>query len=149
MEKSHQNEHARHCPPYTTITANDIIEIQIQVTCNESRTKKYSQSSAETRWRSQSVCLRKSLCRAVRGASRREGRLTPTAKASLEENRQSQLQLISHLSNQTQSEPKEQNDNPWLAIAGSLVDDPFFEDYIAEIDRYRQELDAQAESSAA
>jgi hypothetical protein len=63
--------------------------------------------------------------------------------------RQSQIQLINHLSNQTQSQPKEQTDNPWLAIAGSLVDDPFFDDYIAEIDRYRQELDSQAESSAA
>jgi hypothetical protein len=63
--------------------------------------------------------------------------------------RQSQIQLISYLSDRTQSESKEQNDNPWLAIAGSLVDDPFFDDYIAEIDRYRQELDAQAESSAA
>jgi hypothetical protein len=60
--------------------------------------------------------------------------------------RESQLQLISRLSNQTQPQPEE---NPWLAIAGSLVDDPFFDDYIAEIDRYRQELDAQEESSAA
>lgn len=60
--------------------------------------------------------------------------------------RQSQLQLISHLSNQTQPEPKEQNDNPLLAIAGSLVDDPFFEDYIAEIDRDRQEIDSLEQS---
>jgi hypothetical protein len=60
--------------------------------------------------------------------------------------RASQLQLISRLSNQTQPQPEE---NPWLAIAGSLVDDPFFDDYIAEIDRYRQEVDAQEESSAA
>jgi hypothetical protein len=60
--------------------------------------------------------------------------------------RASQIQLISRLSNQTQSQPEE---NPWLAIAGSLVDDPFFDDYIAEIDRYRQEVDAQEESSAA
>jgi hypothetical protein len=66
--------------------------------------------------------------------------------ASLEENRASQIQLISRLSNQTQPQPEE---NPWLAIAGSLVDDPFFDDYIAEIDRYRQEVDAQEESSAA
>jgi hypothetical protein len=66
--------------------------------------------------------------------------------ASLEENRESQIQLISRLSNQTQPQPEE---NPWLAIAGSLVDDPFFDDYIAEIDRYRQEVDAQEESSAA
>jgi hypothetical protein len=60
--------------------------------------------------------------------------------------RESQIQLISHLSNPTQPQPEE---NPWLAIAGSLVDDPFFDDYIAEIDRYRQEVDAQEESSAA
>jgi hypothetical protein len=60
--------------------------------------------------------------------------------------RASQLQLISRLSNQTQQQPEE---NPWLAIAGSLVDDPFFDDYIAEIDRYRQEVDAQEQSSAA
>jgi hypothetical protein len=60
--------------------------------------------------------------------------------------RASQIQLISRLSNQTQIQPEE---NPWLAIAGSLVDDPFFDDYIAEIDRYRQEVDAQEESSAA
>jgi hypothetical protein len=60
--------------------------------------------------------------------------------------RASQIQLISRLSNQTQPQPEE---NPWLAIAGSLSDDPFFDDYIAEIERYRQELDSQAESSAA
>jgi hypothetical protein len=60
--------------------------------------------------------------------------------------RESQIQLISRLSNQTQPQPEE---NPWLAIAGSLVDDPFFDDYIAEIDRYRQEVDAQEKSSAA
>jgi hypothetical protein len=66
--------------------------------------------------------------------------------ASPMENRESQIQLISRLSNQTQPQPEE---NPWLAVAGSLVDDPFFDDYIAEIDRYRQELDSQEESSAA
>jgi hypothetical protein len=60
--------------------------------------------------------------------------------------RESQIQLISRLSNQTQPQPEE---NPWLAVAGRLVDDPFFDDYIAEIDRYRQEVDAQEESSAA
>jgi hypothetical protein len=60
--------------------------------------------------------------------------------------RESQIQLISRLSNQTPPQPEE---NPWLAIAGSLVDDPFFDDYIAEIERYRQELDSQEESSAA
>jgi antitoxin ParD1/3/4 len=28
---------------------------------------------------------------------------------------------------------KLRTDNPWLAVAGSLVDDPFFDDYIAAI----------------
>jgi hypothetical protein len=50
---------------------------------------------------------------------------------------QEQIQLISHLGNRVKS----RSNNPWLATAGSLVDDPFFEDYVAEIDRYRQELD--------
>jgi antitoxin ParD1/3/4 len=36
---------------------------------------------------------------------------------------------------------KLRTDNPWLAIAGSLVDDPFFDDYVAAIDRERQKLD--------
>jgi hypothetical protein len=44
----------------------------------------------------------------------------------------SQAQLISRLT-------KDAVVNPWLAIAGSLVDDPLFDDYVAEIDRYRQE----------
>ncbi len=51
---------------------------------------------------------------------------------------QEQIQLISHLGNRVKS----RSNNPWLATAGSLVDDPFFEDYIAEIDRYRKELDS-------
>ena len=50
---------------------------------------------------------------------------------------QEQIQLISHLSNRVKSK----SNNPWLATAGSLVDDPFFDDYIAEIERYRKELD--------
>jgi hypothetical protein len=60
--------------------------------------------------------------------------------------RQSQIQLISHLSNQTQPETKDPTENPWLAIAGSLVDDPLFEEYVAEIDRYRQEIDLLEQS---
>jgi Arc/MetJ-type ribon-helix-helix transcriptional regulator len=36
---------------------------------------------------------------------------------------------------------KLRTDNPWLAVAGSLVDDPFFDDYVAAIDRERQKLD--------
>jgi hypothetical protein len=55
--------------------------------------------------------------------------------------RASQIQLISRLSNQTQIQPEE---NPWLAIAGTLVDDPFFDDYIAEIDKERREFDLLA-----
>ena len=50
---------------------------------------------------------------------------------------QEQIQLISHLSNRVKSK----SNNPWLATAGSLVDDPFFDDYVAEIERYRKELD--------
>jgi Arc/MetJ-type ribon-helix-helix transcriptional regulator len=34
---------------------------------------------------------------------------------------------------------KLRTDNPWLAVAGSLVDDPFFDDYVTVLDRYRQE----------
>jgi hypothetical protein len=55
---------------------------------------------------------------------------------------QEQIQLISHLGNRVKSK----SDNPWLATAGSLVDDPFFDDYLAEIERYRQELDSSLES---
>jgi hypothetical protein len=51
---------------------------------------------------------------------------------------QEQIQLISHLGNRVKSK----YNNPWLATAGSLVDDPFFDDYIAEIERYRKELDS-------
>ena len=50
---------------------------------------------------------------------------------------QEQIQLISHLGNRVKS----RSNNPWLATAGSLVDDPFFDDYVAEIERYRRELD--------
>jgi antitoxin ParD1/3/4 len=39
---------------------------------------------------------------------------------------------------------KLRTDNPWLAVAGSLVDDPFFDDYVAEIDRNRREIDSLA-----
>jgi hypothetical protein len=54
--------------------------------------------------------------------------------------RQEQLQLISHLKQQTKSRSKQQSDNPWLATAGSLVDDPFFEDYVAAISEYRKSV---------
>jgi hypothetical protein len=53
---------------------------------------------------------------------------------------QEQIQLISHLKQQTQSRSKQQSDNPWLATAGSLVDDPFFEDYVTAISEYRKSV---------
>lgn len=52
--------------------------------------------------------------------------------------RQEQIQLISHLKQQTKSRSKLQSDNPWIATAGSLLDDPFFEDYVAAISEYRK-----------
>jgi Arc/MetJ-type ribon-helix-helix transcriptional regulator len=39
---------------------------------------------------------------------------------------------------------KLRNNNPWLAVAGSLIDDPFFDEYIAEIDRERRKFDSLA-----
>jgi hypothetical protein len=65
---------------------------------------------------------------------------------------QEKSQLIKQLLFQSQSELKEKSDNPWLATAGSLVDDPFFDDYIAAIDQHRKELDERSmgeENSAA
>jgi hypothetical protein len=47
---------------------------------------------------------------------------------------------IDRLANPNRSTSPE---NPWLAIAGSLADDPFFDDYIAEIERYRREIDRE------
>jgi antitoxin ParD1/3/4 len=32
---------------------------------------------------------------------------------------------------------KLRTDNPWLAVADSLVDDPFFDDYVAAINHYK------------
>jgi hypothetical protein len=52
---------------------------------------------------------------------------------------QEQNQLLDHLVSQT--EPHNKSDNPWLVIAGNLVDDPFFDEYIAAIQQYRKELD--------
>jgi antitoxin ParD1/3/4 len=39
---------------------------------------------------------------------------------------------------------KLRTDNPWLAVAGSLVDDPFFDDYVAAINRERRKFDSLA-----
>jgi predicted metal-dependent phosphoesterase TrpH len=55
-------------------------------------------------------------------------------------------QLVSH----AQSGQKEESVNPWLATAGSLVDDPFFDDYVSEIEKYRKEVDEiEGENSVA
>ena len=54
---------------------------------------------------------------------------------------QEQIQLINHLSNRVKSK----SNNPWLATAGSLVDDPFFDDYVAEIERYRSMVNQSIE----
>jgi hypothetical protein len=54
---------------------------------------------------------------------------------------QEQHQLLDCLA--TQTKPLNQSDNPWLAIAGNLVDDPFFDEYIAAIEQYREELDQE------
>jgi putative addiction module CopG family antidote len=39
---------------------------------------------------------------------------------------------------------KLRTDNPWLAVAGSLLDDPFFDDYVAAINRERRKFDSLA-----
>jgi hypothetical protein len=61
-------------------------------------------------------------------------------------NPQEQLQLIAHLLNQAVAASPPRAENPWLTIAGSLVNDPFFEEYIEAIEHYRQELDLQSQS---
>jgi hypothetical protein len=53
---------------------------------------------------------------------------------------QDQIELIDRLTSLNKAESEH---NPWLAIAGSLDDDPFFEDYMAEIEKYREEIDRQ------
>lgn len=37
--------------------------------------------------------------------------------------------------------------NPWLEVHGSLRDDPTFDDFMAEIASYRQQLDAEESAS--
>ena len=36
--------------------------------------------------------------------------------------------------------------NPWLQMAGIFADDPDFDDFLAEIEKYRRELDAEQEA---
>jgi hypothetical protein len=60
-------------------------------------------------------------------------------------NPQDQQQLVAQLI--SQSLPLSSSENPWLATAGSLTDDPFFDEYIAAIAQYRQSQDQQLESS--
>ena len=37
-------------------------------------------------------------------------------------------------------------DNPWMRIAGKYKDDPLFDDFLADIEAYRHELDAETEA---
>jgi hypothetical protein len=53
------------------------------------------------------------------------------------------LQSIGNIDRSNKQKPEK---NPWLATAGSLSEDPFFDDYVAEIERYRQELDREVAS---
>lgn len=39
----------------------------------------------------------------------------------------------------------EELDNPWLKFGGMWADDPTFDDFVAEMERYRRELDASLE----
>ncbi len=52
---------------------------------------------------------------------------------------QEQHQLLDRLA--AQAKPLDQPDNPWLAIAGNLINDPFFDEYVGAIEQYRKELD--------
>jgi hypothetical protein len=52
---------------------------------------------------------------------------------------QEQQQLVTHLIDQARE--KRVSENPWLATAGSLVDDPFYNEYITVIEEYRQSQD--------
>jgi hypothetical protein len=75
--------------------------------------------------------------------------MNPVIEAILEQfkqlNLQEQRQLVTQLMSQSLSTPS--SENPWLATAGSLVEDPFFDEYIAAIAQYRQSQDQQTESS--
>jgi hypothetical protein len=57
---------------------------------------------------------------------------------------QEQKQLVTQLMSQAQQ--TRASENPWMETAGSLVDDPFYGEYIAAIEEYRQSQDQQLES---
>jgi predicted RNase H-like HicB family nuclease len=40
----------------------------------------------------------------------------------------------------------EELEHPWLKFAGTWADDPTFDDFVAEMERYRRELDAEYEA---
>lgn len=39
-----------------------------------------------------------------------------------------------------------QSDNPWLRLAGKYKDDPLFDEFLADIEAYRREVDAESEA---
>jgi hypothetical protein len=59
-------------------------------------------------------------------------------------NPQEQQQLVTQL--MVQARQKRLSENPWLATTGSLVDDPFYDEYVAAIEEYRQSQDQLIES---
>ncbi|NEP41509.1 MAG: STAS-like domain-containing protein [Okeania sp. SIO2H7] len=51
------------------------------------------------------------------------------------------------MTNERLQELREKNpNNPWLQMAGIFADDPDFDDFLAEIEQYRRELDAEQEA---
>jgi predicted RNase H-like HicB family nuclease len=39
-----------------------------------------------------------------------------------------------------------QSDNPWIRLAGKYKDDPLFDEFLADIEAYRREVDAESEA---
>ena len=66
----------------------------------------------------------------------------PTRDAALS---QMKTQLVEYLSNPPEIvkidvDPQGQ-ENPWLRFAGMWADDPTWDEFVAEVDAYRQEID--------
>ena len=72
----------------------------------------------------------------------KNGKIEPLEPINFPEG--TQLIVTLNLSAEADQDMEKVKENPWLATASSLANDPFFEEYIAEIDRYRQEVDQEA-----
>jgi hypothetical protein len=74
--------------------------------------------------------------------------MNPAIETILEQFKQLNLQEQQQLATQLmdQAKQKHSSENPWLATAGSLVNDPFFDEYVAAIENYRQSQDQQIEN---